>query len=83
MLGRYCGFTKKDIYELTLPQLERYMVHCKRNIKFEFEASSNSVVHAVAKIFGKDDKPAGTSVEESEASEDDINMLSKLLGGGM
>lgn len=58
------------------------MIHCNRNIKFEFEANSNSIINAIAKIFGKDDK-SGKDVEESEASEEDISMLAKLLGGGM
>ena len=62
------------------------MIHCKRNVKFEFESSSNSVVHAISRIFGGGDKEGSkaesTSDEYEEATAEDIDMLANFLSGG-
>ena len=86
LLARYCGFTKDDVWQLTLPQLERYLIHCHRNIAFQFKANAGSIAGEVARIFGGGGKDHGHDSEEGrygEATEEDITMLARFLGGGM
>ena len=82
MLAKHCGFNKYDVHNLTLPQLERYLMHCHKNIKFEFEVNANSIASAVAKLFGGG-KNDDSDEDYSEATDGDIDLLANYLGGGL
>lgn len=83
-LAKYLGMSKEDIYTLTLPQLDKYLSHLDEHVKFEFEYNANSVALGIAKAFGEGKDEDGEYADDSEydeATEDDIDMLTQLLGG--
>ena len=88
-LHKYCGLTKWEIWEYTLPQITELLRCCNRYIEFEVKRQF-TVVEGLQKLlaaaFGLPIRDGNGQVSESDATyqtakEDDINTLARFLGG--
>lgn len=78
-LAKEMGLKKNDVWNLTLPQLERYMVLLNEDIEFSFKHNANSTAYGIGLAFGGSESK---EVEEFEdVSEDNISQLEQIFSG--
>jgi len=88
-LHKHCNLTKWEIWDYTLPQIEDLIMKADKYIKFEIEVMQ-APMKAMFGQGGESTVPTFTAGEEAassdayhDATEEDINMLARFLGGGM
>lgn len=71
--------------EYTIPQVEDLILKTNRHIKFEIELTQAPLKAMFGVSDSKDNNSSVTTSDEDyeEATEDDINSLARLLGGGL
>lgn len=81
ILHRYCNLDKWKIWEYTLPQITELMKKANKHIQFEITLKSVPIGFLGGSA---EDKPSSADDGEyKEATEEDIMLFSKLLGGGL
>lgn len=82
-MHKHCNLDKWQIMKYTYPQVQELLAQCNKYIQFEVE-----IAMAPAKAMfgggggdGSESTDAGDT-DYHEATEDDINTLARILGGG-
>lgn len=82
-LHKYCNLNKWEIYGYTLPQVAELMKQTDLHIQFEVETRMTPLSVFGGVSTGSDDgSMERDSGEYRIATEDDINLLARVLGGG-
>ena len=86
ILHKHCNLNKWELYEYTLPQVIELMKRANRYIEFEVSTRMTpfGMMGGVAPQQGFEKEIDGNaqSDEYEEITEDDVNALARILGGG-
>jgi hypothetical protein len=77
-MHKHCGLSKWEIWDYTLPQITELMKQANRYIQFEISGKMG-----MTGMFGNTNTDSSDSDDEfADATEDDIDQLARVLGGG-
>lgn len=83
-MHRYCNLNKWEIYEYTLPQVAELMRQTNLHIQFEVETRMTPL-SVFGGVSADMDSGGGNRKEDSGeyqvVTEEDINLLARVLGG--